>query len=980
MNYLYWFASVVTSPLLFLSTWLLVPLPGRAQILAAPDGTNTTVNQAGNNFNITGGTQTGSNLFHSFQQFGLNQGQAANFLSSPAIANILGRVTGGSASLINGEIRVSGGNANLYLMNPAGIVLGASASLNVPGSFIATTANGIGIGNGWFYSTGSNNYATLIGNPNQFAFNTVQPGAIINAGNLAVGQGQSITLLGGTVVNAGTVTAPGGTVTIAAVPGEKLVRISQEGSLLSLDLPTEIGFVLNSSTITPLSLPALLTGGNLRSVTGLAVENDVVKLTGAEIPVVAGDVVVKTIAAQTATLSAANNLTLPESQLRTTGDLNLQANNTVIVRDSITNPVTIQAGKNLTVQGDRGIDILALHHLQQGKPIQAGANLFLISDGAISGDTHYGSGGDFTLRSLNSGIASFVSLHDPVISANGNVLFAGNYLGPSLKVEARGDITFTGSITINGTDITAVDANAADQQLLRSGRALILRAGRSILDNPPNVPVLEFNDPGGGATGSVVIRGAIATAPLPEAPLTVVITATGNVITQAITTSQNAEEGGNISISSTNGDILTGSIQARQVLGFYPLSFPAGGSVILSAPNGSITTGNIEAGFSRDSSGNSVGVNLIGVNLNSRGTIQTNNIIALHSVQLNSTAGNVVVETIRTATTNFDGTEITVTTPGLFQARATFTPNPNLRDLSVRRVDIDAPGNEDIVQFLKSQGVLDANGVIVPAVNRPGEAPPIVSESATRQRTVVVDVQPNEIPVSILAGRGDRLPTVQIRHGGRSVDTTQTNDPLGRQFVTITGSGGSDGTQFVVGGVPIRLPTFSITPNFTAYLRRDNTASRTYRGPAIRYQTFAASPFGSDRFPADVSGTAGAIATIPTVPNISLSGSFGGIVFEPTISTVSLTSNPLGGGNEGPPRGNAGTEASTATTNVGEQPFQKQVQRPVCEGMIPITSAATPEPQSPSFSTSPCISPSDEAQILKILGENGDEGKGNMLK
>ncbi|MCL6433715.1 MAG: filamentous hemagglutinin N-terminal domain-containing protein [Leptolyngbyaceae cyanobacterium HOT.MB2.61] len=516
MNYLYWFASVVTSPLLFLSTWLLVPLPGRAQILAAPDGTNTTVNQAGNNFNITGGTQTGSNLFHSFQQFGLNQGQAANFLSSPAIANILGRVTGGSASLINGEIRVSGGNANLYLMNPAGIVLGASASLNVPGSFIATTANGIGIGNGWFYSTGSNNYATLIGNPNQFAFNTVQPGAIINAGNLAVGQGQSITLLGGTVVNAGTVTAPGGTVTIAAVPGEKLVRISQEGSLLSLDLPTEIGFVLNSSTITPLSLPALLTGGNLRSVTGLAVENDVVKLTGAEIPVVAGDVVVKTIAAQTATLSAANNLTLPESQLRTTGDLNLRANNTVIVRDSITNPVTIQAGKNLTVQGDRGIDILALHHLQQGKPIQAGANLFLISNGAISGDTHYGSGGDFTLRSLNDGIASFVSLHDPVISANGNVLFAGNYLGPSLKVEARGDITFTGSITINNTDITAVDANAADQELLRSGRALILRAGRSTLDNPPNVPVLEFNDPGGGATGSVVIGGAIATAPLPE--------------------------------------------------------------------------------------------------------------------------------------------------------------------------------------------------------------------------------------------------------------------------------------------------------------------------------------------------------------------------------------------------------------------------------------------------------------------------------
>uniref|UniRef100_A0ACD5GZT2 Filamentous hemagglutinin N-terminal domain-containing protein n=1 Tax=Desertifilum tharense IPPAS B-1220 TaxID=1781255 RepID=A0ACD5GZT2_9CYAN len=66
----------------------------------------------------------GTNLFHSFEQFGLSEGQIANFLSSPQIQNILGRVIGGDASIINGLIQVSGGNSNLFLINPAGILFG----------------------------------------------------------------------------------------------------------------------------------------------------------------------------------------------------------------------------------------------------------------------------------------------------------------------------------------------------------------------------------------------------------------------------------------------------------------------------------------------------------------------------------------------------------------------------------------------------------------------------------------------------------------------------------------------------------------------------------------------------------------------------------------------------------------------------------------------------------------------------------------
>ena len=112
-----------------------------AQITATPNDANTVVNQNGNTLNINGGTQNGNNLFHSFEKFGVNKGQTANFISQPEIKNILGRVTGGDASVINGLIKVTGSNANLYLMNPAGIVFGSGARLDILVSFTATTAN-----------------------------------------------------------------------------------------------------------------------------------------------------------------------------------------------------------------------------------------------------------------------------------------------------------------------------------------------------------------------------------------------------------------------------------------------------------------------------------------------------------------------------------------------------------------------------------------------------------------------------------------------------------------------------------------------------------------------------------------------------------------------------------------------------------------------------------------------------------------------
>jgi filamentous hemagglutinin family protein len=160
----------------------------RSQI--TPNGVGTVVNPQGNQINITGGTQAGGNLFHSFRDFNLNSSQVANFLSNPQIQSILARVNGGNPSLINGLLQVTGGNSNLFLMNPAGIVFGQGASLNVTASFTATTANQVGFGNNLFNAFGDNNFSALIGNPDSFLFTTNQAGSVVNAGNLAVGNNQ----------------------------------------------------------------------------------------------------------------------------------------------------------------------------------------------------------------------------------------------------------------------------------------------------------------------------------------------------------------------------------------------------------------------------------------------------------------------------------------------------------------------------------------------------------------------------------------------------------------------------------------------------------------------------------------------------------------------------------------------------------------------------------------------------------------------
>jgi filamentous hemagglutinin family protein len=257
----------------------------------------TTVTSVGNQFDITGGVPAGNNLFHSFDRFNLSAVQTANFQVPGTIQNVLSRVTGGTPSVINGIVQSTGGTQpNFYFMNPAGIVFGPNFNLNIPGSFTATTANGIAFGNNWMNATGANNYALFLGNPTAFGLTMAQPAAIIN--NAALTPNQSVTLIAGTIVSPGALTLSDGTLTIAAVPGNSLVRVTSAGTILGLEIrPFQVAETQPNALVAAVpSLAQLVTGpapggGTVGDATGVSVNPDgSLTLTGAGMSIRPGDV------------------------------------------------------------------------------------------------------------------------------------------------------------------------------------------------------------------------------------------------------------------------------------------------------------------------------------------------------------------------------------------------------------------------------------------------------------------------------------------------------------------------------------------------------------------------------------------------------------------------------------------------------------------------------------------------------------------
>ncbi len=145
------------------------------------------------------GHQEGNNLFHSFGQFTLNRYESATFTGPAMVENIIGRVTGGTASWIDGVLRSNIQGANLYLLNPSGIIFGPNACLDLTGSFHVSTSDYINLGHsGRFDATQPNNSLLTADSPSAFGFLGDNPSDISIQGSfLQSPDGETISIVGG---------------------------------------------------------------------------------------------------------------------------------------------------------------------------------------------------------------------------------------------------------------------------------------------------------------------------------------------------------------------------------------------------------------------------------------------------------------------------------------------------------------------------------------------------------------------------------------------------------------------------------------------------------------------------------------------------------------------------------------------------------------------------------------------------------------
>jgi len=266
---------------------LLICNPINAEVIT--DGTlGQQINLPGPNFQIEAdlGQQHGGNLFHSFQDFNLNSLESATFSGPDNIQNILSRVTGGNPSNIDGLIRSTIPNANFYFLNPYGIMFGPNARLDLQGSFHASTADYLKLGeNGRFDAHNPNNSILTVAPVEAFGFlnNSVAPISIQGNGEidqwenigLTVPEDKTLSLIGGDIkidngnytnnyentqeqglasgndktVNLADIAAPSGRINLVAIASQGEVELSNDFIDVSSFTKLADLYIINNSMI-----------------------------------------------------------------------------------------------------------------------------------------------------------------------------------------------------------------------------------------------------------------------------------------------------------------------------------------------------------------------------------------------------------------------------------------------------------------------------------------------------------------------------------------------------------------------------------------------------------------------------------------------------------------------------------------------------------------------------------------------------------
>ncbi|MHC5778997.1 two-partner secretion domain-containing protein [Nostoc sp.] len=401
---------------------------------------------------IDGGAIRGANLFQSFQEFNVGELQRVYFANPTGISNILTRVTGSNVSNILGTLGVDGG-ANLFFLNPNGIIFGQNARLDVSGSFIATTANSFVFGNGLEFSATNPQTpsALLTVNPSALFFNQIEAGSIENrsiapagidptgvkASGLRVADGKSLLLVGGNV----------------SMDGGQLNTYGGRVELGGLAAPGNVNLLFNNRDNLSLKFPLNVTRADI-SLTNQAA----VFVTGAG----SGDIAIN-----------ARNLEILGGSILSAG-----IGQGLGTPESVAEDITLNATGEIKIAGSGSIirNLVRLGSKGNGGNITIDSGDFSLQDGAELQTSTYGQG--------NAG--------NVTVSAKNAVSLAGNaYI---LSTVEAGGVGKGGNIDINAANMSLTDG--AELETITSGASDTQPAGRGDAGNV-NVKV----------TGTVDIAG-----------------------------------------------------------------------------------------------------------------------------------------------------------------------------------------------------------------------------------------------------------------------------------------------------------------------------------------------------------------------------------------------------------------------------------------------------------------------------------------
>jgi filamentous hemagglutinin family protein len=567
--------SVVCSVALF-------PTSVVAQI--TPDNSvPTTVEQTEENMQINGGEREGNNLFHSFDEFSIPEGMEAIFENATDIENIFTRVTGGEVSNIDG-ILTTQGDANFFFINPNGIVFGDNASLNVGGSFLASTAESVQFEDGSEFSAtnpespildltgfpvglnlGELSGAIAVnGSGNKITSESLSQPTTVNGDSqgLSVPEGKTLGLVGGELQLSGGILTTSGNIELGSVAS----------GTVSLN-PTNTGLDIGYEGISNFQDIAL-SQQSLVNASGAG--NNSIEVSGANIK-----------------LSDASKFLIQNTGDTSSGNLTVNATESLRLE-----------GSGLDNQISSGLQTESLNQGKAGNISVTARNLVLDGGGRIGSNTYSnGEGGKITINATNS-----VEL----LQNRANIINASTY--------ASGN---AGSVELSTSQLKILDAGGISSATLGAGAggnvivnadAIELNGAVPELNDLSSISAVSFGSGNGGNAGTVTINTSSLS--LKEG---------GTVSTSSV----NNADAGNVTVNASEKIEISGqkdnfpsTISSNIIIGLPEVPNGNAGEVTINTPLLNINSGgNVSVENEGTGNAGTLSINAKDINLDNTGSI-----------------------------------------------------------------------------------------------------------------------------------------------------------------------------------------------------------------------------------------------------------------------------------------------------------------------------------------------------------------------